>query len=124
MVAMKREIEINKRSDCPVANSLDLIGDRWTLLIARDLFKGKKRYKEFLESEEKIPTNILANRLKTMEETGMIERRIYSERPPRYEYTLTEEGEKLGEIVLMLYKWGNKNLLKTNNPDELPSFLR
>ena len=112
MAQAEKKIKIKSRSDCPVAKSLDIIGDRWTLLIARDLFKGKKRYKEFLESGENIPTNILANRLKTMEETGMIERRIYSERPPRYEYALTEDGEKLGEIVLMLFQWGNKNIAR------------
>lgn len=112
MAKAKTKIEITTRSDCPVAKSLDIIGDRWTLLIARDLFKGKKRYNEFLESGENIPTNILANRLKTMEETGLIERKIYNERPPRYEYALTETGEKLGEIVLMLFEWGNKNIAR------------
>lgn len=108
----KGKNEIKSRSTCPVANTLDIVGDRWTLLIVRDLFKGKKRYNEFLESAEKIPTNILANRLKTMEEAAIIERKIYSERPPRYEYILTENGEKLGEIVKMLYQWGNRNLAK------------
>ena len=112
MTKAKTKIEIKTRSDCPVASTLDIIGDRWTLLIARDLFKGKKRYNEFLESGENIPTNILANRLKTMEETGMIERKIYSERPPRYEYALTENGKKLGEIVKLLYQWGDTNITK------------
>jgi DNA-binding HxlR family transcriptional regulator len=110
MTTRKLKKEIKSRSNCPVAKTLDIIGDRWTLLIVRDLFKGKRRYNEFLESAEKIPTNILANRLKTMEEASVIERKIYSERPPRYEYALTENGEKLGAIVKMLYNWGNKNL--------------
>lgn len=110
MAKTKTKTATKPRSACPVANTLDIIGDRWTLLIVRDIFKGKRRYKEFLESAEKIPTNILANRLKTMEEADIIERKIYSERPPRYEYALTENGEKLGEIVKMLYNWGNKNL--------------
>lgn len=110
MTKSKGENQTKRRSGCPVANTLDIIGDRWTLLIVRDLFKGKKRYNEFLESAEKIPTNILANRLKTMEESAIIERKIYSERPPRYEYALTENGKKLGEIVRMLYQWGNENL--------------
>ncbi len=113
MVKTKTKIETMPRSGCPVAKTLDIIGDRWTLLIVRDLFKGKKRYNEFLEAGEKIPTNILANRLKTMQEAAIIERKLYSERPPRYEYALTENGEKLGEIVKMLYQWGNKNLVKT-----------
>lgn len=113
MNKVKGKFEIKRRSNCPVANTLDIIGDRWTLLIVRDLFKGKRRFNEFLESPEKIPTNILANRLKTMEEVDIIERKIYSQRPPRYEYALTENGKKLGEIVKMLYQWGNKNLVKT-----------
>ena len=112
MAGTRTKIEIKPRSDCPVASTLDIIGDRWTLLIVRDLFKGKKRYNEFLESAEKIPSNILASRLKTMTELGIIERKIYSERPPRYEYGLTENGEKLGEIVKLLYQWGNKNIAK------------
>lgn len=105
---MKDKIE--RRSNCPVANTLNIIGDRWTLLIVRDIFKGKKRYNEFLESAEKIPTNILANRLKSMEEMEIIRREQYSERPPRYEYVLTEEGKKLGEILQMLHDWGKNNL--------------
>lgn len=105
---MKNKIE--RRSACPVANTLSIIGDRWTLLIVRDIFKGKKRYNEFLESDEKIPTNILANRLKAMEEMEIIRRERYSERPPRYEYILTEEGKKLGEILKTIRDWGKKNL--------------
>ena len=97
-------------SKCPVSNTLDLVGDRWTLLIVRDLLFGKKRYKEFLDSDERIPTNILANRLKSMEAEGIIERSIYSERPPRYEYSLTQKGTKIGEIVGYLRDWGRKNL--------------
>lgn len=108
---MKKEKNIKtERSNCPVAGTLDIIGDRWTLLIVRDIFKGKKRYSEFLESAEKIPTNILANRLKAMEETGLIERKMYSERPPRFEYELTESGKKVGQLVKMLRDWGVENL--------------
>lgn len=112
MAGTKTKIAIKSRSDCPVAKTLDVIGDRWTLLIVRDLLKGKKRYNEFLESAEKIPSNILANRLKTMADLQIIERKIYSERPPRYEYALTENGEKLGEIIKLLYQWGNENITK------------
>ncbi len=121
MTKKKAKTETKPRSACPVANTLDIIGDRWTLLIVRDLFKGKRRYNEFLESAEKIPTNILASRLKTMEEAAIIERKIYSQRPPRYEYALTENGEKLGEIVKMLYNWGNENLVKLQKPVGFPS---
>ncbi len=100
----------NIRSDCPVAGTLDIVGDRWTLLIVRDLLKGKKRYGEFLGSAEKIPTNILANRLKTLETTNIIKRVWYSEHPPRAEYHLTESGQQLGEIVMAMFAWGNRNI--------------
>ena len=108
---MEKAIKENKsRSNCPVANTLDIIGDRWTLLIVRDLCKGKSRYSEFLASGEKIPTNILANRLKTLQESNIIKRKLYSEHQSRFEYELTDEGKKLGEIVKMLYQWGKKHL--------------
>ena len=98
------------RSDCPVAGALDILGDRWTLLLVRDLLKGKKRYGEFLESGEKIPTNILASRLKTLETNGIIEKVLYSERPPRAEYHLTEKGQELGTIVKAMFAWGSRNI--------------
>ncbi|MEW6210519.1 MAG: helix-turn-helix domain-containing protein [Acidobacteriota bacterium] len=98
-----------QRSHCPVACALDIIGDRWTLLVVRDLLKGKKRYGEFLESEEKIPTNILADRLKTLENDGVVEKVWYSEHPPRAEYHLTEAGKELGKIVKAMYEWGSKH---------------
>ncbi len=81
-----------RRSTCPVACTLDVVGDRWTLLVIRDLFKGKKRYGDFLASPEKIPTNILADRLKRLEGEGLISSALYSEHPPRSEYRLTPEG--------------------------------
>jgi DNA-binding HxlR family transcriptional regulator len=95
------------RSDCPVACTLDLIGDRWTLLIVRDLLKGKHRFSEFLGSGEGIKTNILAERLKRLERAGLVERSPYQERPPRYEYHLTETGRSLGPVVKTLYAWGS-----------------
>lgn len=97
------------RSDCPVAAALDILGDRWTLLVVRDLLKGKKRYGEFLESGEKIPTNILASRLKTLEAEGIVEKVLYSEHPPRSEYNLTDSGQELGNIVKAMLHWGRKN---------------
>src|SRR3989442_3306363 len=88
-----------RRSNCPVACTLDLVGDRWTLLIVRDLLAGKTRYSEFLTSEEKIPTNLLAERLKRLEQEGLVERVPYSQRPPRAEYHLTDEGRRLGGVL-------------------------
>jgi DNA-binding HxlR family transcriptional regulator len=95
------------RSDCPVACTLDLVGDRWTLLIVRDLFKGKHRFSEFLDSGEGIKTNILAERLKRLERARLVERSRYQDHPPRYEYALTETGRSLGPVVKALYAWGS-----------------
>jgi DNA-binding HxlR family transcriptional regulator len=89
-----------------VANTLEIVGDRWTLLIIRDLMAGKSRYGEFLASAEKIPSNILADRLKRLEREGLIARSLYSEHPPRSEYHLTAEGEELGWALDALATWG------------------
>ena len=98
------------RSDCPVACTLDLIGDRWTLLIVRDLLTGKHRFSEFLGSGEGIKTNILAERLKRLERAGLVERRRYQEHPPRHEYHLTERGASLAPIIKAMYTWGSAQL--------------
>jgi DNA-binding HxlR family transcriptional regulator len=98
-----------RRSACPVACALDVVGDRWTLLLIRDLLHGKKRYGDFLASSEKIPTNILAERLRRLEREGLIRRVQYSEHPPRHEYELTPEGRELGGAVSALAAWGNKH---------------
>jgi DNA-binding HxlR family transcriptional regulator len=94
------------RSTCPVARTLDLVGDRWTLLVIRDLLGGQKRYGDLLASEEHIPTNILADRLKRLERAGLLERVPYSEHPPRFAYRLTAEGRGLGRAVDALASWG------------------
>lgn len=95
-----------RRSTCPVACTLDLVGDRWSLLVIRDLLGGKKRYGDLLASREHIPTNILAERLKRLEQAGLLERVPYSEHPPRFEYRLTVEGRELGHAVDALATWG------------------
>ena len=94
------------RSTCPVACTLDLVGDRWSLLVIRDILGGKKRYSDLLASREHIPTNILAERLKRLEQAGLLERVPYSEHPPRFEYRLTAEGRGLGRAVDALANWG------------------
>lgn len=108
----KEKSNKSERSNCPVACTLDVIGDRWTLLIVRDLLKGKKRYGEFIESAEKIPTNILADRLKMLERSGIVEKNLYSEHPPRGEYILTTKGKELGQIVKNMRDWGNRYFSK------------
>ncbi|NNE65767.1 MAG: helix-turn-helix transcriptional regulator [Pyrinomonadaceae bacterium] len=102
------------RSTCPIANSLDLIGDKWTLLIFRDLFRGKSKYGDFAGSAEGIPTNILASRLRSLEESGLIYKKPYSEKPPRNEYFLTDQGKRLGELVRFLKDWGVENIEGTS----------
>ncbi len=94
------------RSLCPVASTLDIVGDRWTLLLIRDLLFGKARYGDFLASAEHIPTNILADRLKRLQREGLISRVPYSQHPLRVEYHLTDEGRALGHAVDALADWG------------------
>lgn len=95
-----------RRSRCPVACTLDVLGDKWTLLVVRDLMRGKKRYAEFLGSPEGIPTNILAERLRRLLATGLIKSRRYSAHPPRVEYALTPRGEDLRPVMRAMVDWG------------------
>lgn len=106
------------RSSCPIATTLDLVGDKWTLVIVRDLVTGKSRYGEFLESQEKITTNILANRLRRMEEVGLIEKRPYQKHPVRHEYHLTEMGTRLLPILQAMCRWANEFVDGTWVPPE------
>jgi DNA-binding HxlR family transcriptional regulator len=97
-------------SSCPVARTLDLIGERWTILLLRDLLlHGPRRFQDFQESLPGVAPNTLSARLKAMEDNGLVERRLYSERPPRLEYMLTGKGKSLGPIVQSLRDWGTKH---------------
>lgn len=96
------------RSPCPVASLLDIVGDKWTLLVIRDLFLGKRRYGEFQSSPEAIPTNILAERLKRLEAAGLIKKEWYQDNPPRAEYFLTSRGADLGPVLRAMRVWGEK----------------
>src|SRR5947209_4018321 len=78
--------------DCPIAKSLDVIGDRWTLLIIRDMLRGTTKYQDLLASLEGISTNLLAERLARLVDEGLVTKIMYSEKPPRAEYHLTEQG--------------------------------
>lgn len=93
---------------CPVANALDLVGDRWTLLIVRDLLRGNTRFSELRMSVEGIPPAVLTDRLRLLEEAGVVVRRMYSEHPPRYQYILTSKGHGLGVVVGALATWSEK----------------
>jgi DNA-binding HxlR family transcriptional regulator len=115
-----------KRSACPVANMLDVLGDKWTLLIVRDLFLGKRLYREFVESPEGIPTNILAERLKRLEAAGIVVREPYQDRPVRYAYALTKKGKDLFPVVAEIIRWANKHIAGTVSPprDLVERFLQ
>lgn len=102
-----------KRSRCPVACILDILGDKWTLLVVRDLFFGKHRFKELQASLEKIPSNILADRLKRLEQQGIVRRDLYRERPKRFAYHLTPKGADLEPVMRSLVAWSNKYLPET-----------
>lgn len=94
--------------DCPIARTLDVVGDRWTLLIIRDLLRGTHKYQDLLESLEGISTNLLAERLSRLVDEGLVIKTLYSEKPPRAEYHLTEQGQQLASVVDSLFEWGVK----------------
>jgi DNA-binding HxlR family transcriptional regulator len=102
------------RSPCPIAGALDLLGDTWTLLVLRDLLLfNKHRFAEFLDSPERISTNILAERLKRLERYGLVERKRYQQRPPRDEYYLTVRGHDLLPVLRELIRWGQRHVRGT-----------
>ncbi|MBK8175305.1 MAG: helix-turn-helix transcriptional regulator [Rhodospirillales bacterium] len=92
-------------SVCPIARSLAVLGDRWTLLIIRELFLGTRRFDAF-QAQTGASPHLLSNRLKRLESDGVIERRLYQQHPPRYDYRLTAKGRDLHAIVLALRSWG------------------
>ena len=101
------------RSSCPIAVALDLLGDKWTLLVVRDLFRGVRRYNEFLESPENIPTSILADRLKRLQAAGLISKTAYQTKPDRFAYQLTRAGKRLGPVLKELVRWSKKQYPET-----------
>ena len=95
---------------CPVARTLDLIGERWTILLLRDLLlEGPRRFADFQASLPGVAPNILSARLKALEDNGLVERALYNERPPRVEYRLTNMGKSLGPVVKAMRDWGTKH---------------
>jgi DNA-binding HxlR family transcriptional regulator len=94
--------------NCPIARSLDHVGEWWSILILRDAMRGLTRFDEFQKNLDIAP-NILTRRLSALTQSGLLERRRYSERPPRYEYILTERGRDFRPVLLTLLAWGNKH---------------
>ena len=103
---------------CSIARSLEVVGERWTLLILRDALLGLRRFDEFQESLG-VATNVLSKRLERLCDEGLLERRVYHERPLRHEYVLTEKGRALGPAVIMLMKWGDRYYAGEGGPPRL-----
>ncbi|MEM6380828.1 MAG: helix-turn-helix domain-containing protein [Bacteroidota bacterium] len=98
------------RSDCPINYALEYLGDKWTLIVIRDLvFEGKKFYKEFLKSKEGIATNILSDRLKRLEHLEIIESNVYEKLKTQKVYSLTEKGKDLIPILIEIIIWSSKH---------------
>jgi DNA-binding HxlR family transcriptional regulator len=104
--AAKKGAAPERRSPCPVACSLDVFGDRWTLLIIRDLLLGRARFKDFTASPEGIPTNILADRLERLQAHRVVEQIPAADGTKRLAYRLTEKGKALGSVLKAMRDWG------------------
>jgi DNA-binding HxlR family transcriptional regulator len=102
----RKSDEAARRSPCPVACSLDILGDRWTLLVVRDLFLGRGRFRDFTASPEGIPTNILSERLERLLQHGVVEQIPAADGTKRSAYRLTKKGRSLGPVVAAMRDWG------------------
>lgn len=106
------------RSSCPISTALELVGDRWTLLVIRDLmFAGKRHFRQFLQSEESISSNILAERLNSLVENGLITRRDDPTHAQKAIYSLTEKGIDLLPVLIAMSAWTQKHDPKTRRPE-------
>ena len=95
---------------CPIARTLEIVGERWTILILRDLVTGgPRKFHDFERSLAGISPNTLSARLKRLEEAGIVERRFYEQHPPRAEYVLTEKGKELRQVLKPLFDWGQRH---------------
>ena len=102
--------ELKQRSSCPVSTSLDVLGDRWTLLILRDMvFDGKSTYGQFQQSAEKIATNVLADRLAVLESQGILTKAVAADKKSKFTYRLTEKGVDTVPIIVELVLWGARH---------------
>ncbi|MDK3016440.1 winged helix-turn-helix transcriptional regulator [Pseudodonghicola flavimaris] len=99
------------RSRCSIARSLEILGDKWTLLVVRDLmWHGRHTFQELQNSEEHLPPNLLSQRLKRLMDWGLVEREAYQDRPVRYRYSLTARGRALEPVLLQIMGWGHRHL--------------
>jgi DNA-binding HxlR family transcriptional regulator len=95
------------QQDCSVARTLSVVGDRWTMLVLREAFMRVRRFED-LQARTGAPRPVLAERLRVLVDNGVLERRLYSERPDRFEYRLTEKGRDLYPVVVSLLRWGDR----------------
>ena len=109
---MAQKIRLQDR-ECPLSATLGLVGEWWTLLILHDAFDGYTRFDQFQENLG-ISSSLLTSRLKRLVASGLLERRQYQTKPPRYEYVLTELGRSLRPVIVVLAGWGNSRLPRTN----------
>jgi DNA-binding HxlR family transcriptional regulator len=110
MMKRAKSLKPARRSDCAVACTLDLIGDRWTLLVVRDLLSGKRYFDDFLRSPEGIATNILSARLRALGDQGLVEKTPDPTDQRRHTYQLSGEGQRLRELLGAIAAWGLKHL--------------
>jgi DNA-binding HxlR family transcriptional regulator len=103
------------QANCSIARALELIGERWTILIVRDAFLGIRRFDEFQRSLG-ISRGVLSERLDHLVEAGILERSPYQERPPRYEYRMTDKGRDLWPVTMALVKWGDRYYAENGPP--------
>jgi DNA-binding HxlR family transcriptional regulator len=103
---------------CSVAGALDVIGEKWSLLVVRELILGVQRFNE-IAANTGAPRDILTARLRRLEDLGIVERRPYSDRPPRYEYVLTKAGRDLRPVVMALKHWGDTHVMHQQMPPVL-----
>jgi DNA-binding HxlR family transcriptional regulator len=104
--------------NCSIAKPLAFLGERWTVLVLRDLFLGRRRFDD-IQASLGVATNVLSTRLATLTEEGIVERRRYSEHPERFEYVLTEKGRDLQPLLLALLAWGDKYTAENGAPMEV-----
>jgi len=112
--------------DCPIARTLDVIGDRWTMIIIRDLFLGRSRFNEFRQSTPRISPKLLSERLKRLEDEGIVERVLLDGHPPRAEYRLSPKGRSIFPVLFAIGSWGFEYLF-ADEPElrtEIDAYLR
>jgi DNA-binding HxlR family transcriptional regulator len=110
-------------AECPIARTVDLIGDWWTPIVMREAFLGRRRFEDFQQALS-LSRGVLAQRLSRLVDEGMLEKRLYQDRPPRSEYVLTEKGREFYPVLAAMWRWGSDWLWKDGERLELELFDR